>query len=185
MNSTERIQRLVNSLLDINRLEAGRTVTTLQMMKPERLIESAVKDVLPSTNGRRQKIKCKIAANLPGVFVDAEMIRRVIINLLENAAKFSHVETVIEVGATKNGENVQFWIKDNGPGIPANAREHIFEKFARLKAKDAPGGLGIGLAFCRLAVQAHGGKIWVESEEGKGSKFIFVLPVMEEKVLKN
>ena len=185
MNSTERLQRLVNSLLDINRLEAGRTVTTLQMMKPERLIESAIKDVLPSANGRRQKIKTKIVANLPSVFVDAEMIRRVIINLLENAAKFSHVETVIEVGATKNGENVQFWIKDNGPGIPANVREHIFEKFARLKAKDAPGGLGIGLAFCRLAVQAHGGKIWVESEEGKGSKFIFVLPVMEEKVLKN
>jgi NtrC-family two-component system sensor histidine kinase KinB len=184
MNSTERIQRLVNSLLDINRLESGQTVATLQMMKPERLIESAAKDVLPSANGRRQKIETKIAANVPSVFVDAEMIRRVIINLLENAIKFSHVETVIEVGATRNGANVQFWVKDNGPGIPANAREHIFEKFARLKEKDAPGGLGIGLAFCRLAVQAHGGKIWVESEEGKGSKFIFVLPVME-KVVRN
>ncbi len=93
VNSTERIQRLVNSLLDINRLESGQTVTTLQSMKPETLIESAVKDVLPSANGRRQQIKTKIAANLPSVFVDAEMIRRVIINLLENAVKFSHVET--------------------------------------------------------------------------------------------
>ena len=185
MNSTERIQRLVNSLLDINRLESGQTVATLQTMKPERLIESAAKDVLPSANGRRQKIETKIAAHVPGVFVDAEMIRRVIINLLENAIKFSHVETVIEVGAKRDGANVQFWVKDNGPGIPANAREHIFEKFARLKDKDSPGGLGIGLAFRRLAVQAHGGKIWVESEEGKGSKFIFVLPVMEEKVIRN
>ena len=178
VNSTERIQRLVNSLLDINRLESGQTVSTLQTMKPEKLIESAAKDVLPSANGRHQKIKTEIAANLPNVFVDAEMIRRVIINLLENAVKFSSVEATIEVGATRDGADVQFWVKDNGPGIPANARERIFEKFARLKDKDAPGGLGIGLAFCHLAVQAHGGKIWVESEEGKGSKFIFVLPVM-------
>ncbi len=92
VNSTERIQRLVNSLLDINRLESGQTVATLQTMKPEKLIESAVKDVLPSANGRRQKIKTEIAAKLPNVFVDAEMIRRVIINLLENAAKYSSVE---------------------------------------------------------------------------------------------
>ena len=185
VNSTERIQRLVNSLLDINRLESGQTVTTLQSMKPETLIESAIKDVLPSANGRRQEIKTEIAARLPSVFVDAEMIRRVIINLLENAVKYSHVETIIVVGANADGANVKFWIKDNGPGIPANARERIFEKFSRIKGKDRPSGLGIGLAFCRLAVQAHGGKIWVESEEGKGSKFVFVLPVMEEKVVRN
>jgi len=185
VNSTERIQRLVNSLLDINRLESGQTVATLQTWKPEKLIESAVKDVLPSANGHHQQIKTEIAAQLPNVFVDVEMIRRVIINLLENAVKFSQVDTVIEIGAKVDGLNVQFWVKDTGPGIPANARERIFEKFARLKGKDRPSGLGIGLAFCRLAVHAHGGKIWVESEEGKGSKFIFVLPVMDEKALKN
>ncbi len=185
VNSTERIQRLVNSLLDINRLESGQTVATLQTWKPEKLIESAVKDVLPSANGRHQQIKTEIAAQLPNVFVDVEMIRRVIINLLENALKFSLVDTAIEIGAKVDGANVQFWVKDTGPGIPANARERIFEKFARLKGKDRPSGLGIGLAFCRLAVHAHGGKIWVESEEGKGSKFIFVLPVMDEKALKN
>jgi len=185
VNSTERIQRLVNSLLDINRLESGQTVATLQTWKPEKLIESAIKDVLPSANGRHQQIKTEIAAQLPNVFVDVEMIRRVIINLLENAVKFSLVDTAIEIGAKVDGTNVRFWVQDSGPGIPANARERIFEKFARLKGKDRPSGLGIGLAFCRLAVHAHGGKIWVESEEGKGSKFIFVLPVMDEKAIKN
>ena len=185
LNSTERIQRLVNSLLDINRLKLGQTVATLQTWKPQKLIESAIKDVLPSANGRRQQIKIEIAANLPNVFVDAEMIRRVIINLLENAVKFSLVETAIEIGAKIDGANVQFWVKDTGPGIPANARERIFEKFSRLKGKNRPSGLGIGLAFCRLAVHAHGGKIWVESEEGKGSKFVFVLPVMDEKAIMN
>jgi len=185
VNSTERIQRLVNSLLDINRLESGQTVATLQTWKPGKLIESAVKDVLPSAAGRRQKIQIEIAPDLPNVFVDAEMIRRVIINLLENAVKFSVVDTAIEIGARVDGPNVQFWVKDSGPGIPAGARERIFEKFARLKGKERPSGLGIGLAFCRLAVKAHGGKIWVESEEGKGSRFIFVLPVMDEKAIMN
>jgi signal transduction histidine kinase len=184
VNSTERIQRLVNSLLDINRLESGQSVETLQSMKPGKLIESAIKDVLPSADGRRQQIKTELAGDLPSVFVDAEMIRRVIINLLENAVKFSHAETAIEVGAARNGSYVQFWVKDSGPGIPANARERIFEKFARLKGKDVPSGLGIGLAFCRLAVQAHGGRIWVESEDGQGSKFIFTLPAVQENLAK-
>ena len=112
------------------------------------------------------------------------MIRRVIINLLENAVKFSRTETSIEVGAARNGPYVQFWVKDSGPGIPANARERIFEKFARLKGKDVPSGLGIGLAFCRLAVQSHGGRIWVESEDGQGSKFIFTLPAVQENLAK-
>jgi NtrC-family two-component system sensor histidine kinase KinB len=182
INSTERIQRLVNSLLDINRLESGQMVTTLQMIKPEKLIESAIKDVVPSAEGRHQKIKIEVMEKTPEVFVDAEMIRRVVINLLENAVKFSRIETVIEVGAKKVDAHVQFWVQDNGPGIPPAARERIFEKFARLKGKDVPSGLGIGLAFCRLAVRAHGGKIWVESEEGAGSKFIFTLPVMEEMI---
>ncbi len=185
LNSTERIQRLVNSLLDINRIESGQMVTTLQAMKPEKLIEVAVRDVTPSANGRRLQIRTEIAANLPDVFVDAEMIRRVIINLLENAVKYSHMESIIEVGAKRDSAGVEFWVKDSGHGIPANAQELIFKKFSRLKGKDKPSGLGIGLAFCRLAVQAHGGKIWVESELGKGSKFVFVLPLMEEKAVKN
>jgi NtrC-family two-component system sensor histidine kinase KinB len=185
VNSTERIQRLVNSLLDINRLESGQTTATLQTISPEKLIQIAVNDVMPTANGRHQKIEIHTAANLPNIFVDADMIRRVLINLLENATKFSSVEGIIEIGAKADGTYVQFWINDNGPGIPANARERIFEKFARLKGREKPGGLGIGLAFCRLAVQAHGGKIWVESEEGQGSKFIFVLPTMEERVPKN
>ena len=185
VNSTERIQRLVNSLLDINRLESGQTIATQKAVDPRELIELAVKDAHPSAAGRNQKLETNLPKRLPNVWVDMDMMRRVVINLLENAIKFSRVELVIEAGAKMDGANVQFWVKDNGPGVPANGRERIFEKFARLKGKDGPGGLGIGLAFCRLAVQAHGGKIWVESEMGKGSKFIFVLPVMKETVVRN
>ena len=183
VHSTDRIQRLVNSLLDVYRLESGQTVETQTMTNPLDLINNAVNDVSPSSTGCRQTIHVEAAANLPDIRVDSDMIRRVLINLLENAIKFSKTETDIEIGASKDGGSVEFWVKDSGPGIPPSDHKHIFEKFARLKTPGdhRPAGLGVGLAFCRIAVQAHGGKIWVESEEGKGSRFIFSLPVSDIK----
>lgn len=180
VNSTDRIQRLVNSLLDINRLESGQTIATQKTVNPQELIEAAVRDVMPSATGRHQKVEIQIAGTLPNIWVDADMLRRVLINLLENAIKFSKVGATITIGAQKDENSARFWVQDNGPGIPSSEHKHIFEKFARVKGKDKPGGLGIGLAFCRIAVQAHGGMIWVESKEGKGSNFIFTLPVMSE-----
>jgi PAS domain S-box-containing protein len=183
VHSTGRIQRLVNSLLDIYRLESGQPIEALTVVTPEELIKNAVSDVSPSSEGRRQTIQTKIEEKLPELRVDADMLRRVIINLLENAIKFSKTEAEIETGASKNGDSVQFWVKDNGPGVPQSEQKRIFEKFARIKTKveRRPSGLGIGLAFCRMAVNAHGGKIWVESEAGKGSKFIFTVPLKDTK----
>jgi signal transduction histidine kinase len=181
LNSTERIQRLVNSLLDINRLQAGQTIATLQTVTPQMLIQSAIQDVMPAATGRHQTIEARISEKTPNVWVDAEMIRRVLINLLENAIKFSKAEAKIMIGAKQDGEFVQFWVQDNGPGIPPSEHKRIFEKFARIKGKERTSGLGIGLAFCRMAVSAHGGMIWVESEEGKGAKFLFNLPAVESK----
>ena len=182
VSSTDRIQRLVNSLLDINRLESGQAIVSQQYVSPQILIRTSIDDVKPSAAGRHQTVETHIAGNLPNVWVDADMMRRVLINLLENAIKFSKAETKIEIGAKREGQTGEFWVRETGPGVPASETKRIFEKFARVKGKDRPGGLGIGLAFCRIAVQAHGGNIWVESEEGKGSKFIFTLPVMDGKI---
>jgi signal transduction histidine kinase len=99
---------------------------------------------------------------------------------MENASKFTAPEGNIELGGKQDGEWVQFWVQDNGSGIPIVEREHIFEKYTRLKGQDNVSGLGVGLAFCRLAVNGHGGKIWVEGEIGLGSKFILTLPVAKE-----
>lgn len=182
VNSTERIQRLVNSLLDINRLEAGQAVANKQSTSTSELVASAVKDIEASATARHQTIEVQLDGKLPRVRVDPDMMRRVLINLLENAIKFSGAEATIRIGARKDGDGVQFWVRDEGPGIPPSEHGHIFEKFARVKGKDRPGGLGIGLAFCRIAVQAHGGKIWVESEKGGGSTFFFVLPIHDSKL---
>jgi PAS domain S-box-containing protein len=182
-HSTDRIQRLVSSLLDINRLETGQSIIARTSVAPEDLLKTAVNDIRPSADGRRQTIQIHVTEKLPNVWVDADMIRRVLINLLENAIKFSKTDTRIEIGAKKDKNSVQFWVQDQGPGIPNSEQKHIFEKFARVKPHEhRPAGLGMGLAFCRMAVQAHSGTIWVESQEGKGSRFVFTLPAQDIKV---
>lgn len=176
-HSTDRIQRLINSLLDLNRLESGKPITSQSVIDPAQLIQTAVKDVSPAATGRGIKIRVQVAGTPPKLWADADMLRRVLINLLENAIKFSDAGKEVEVGARKQDGAVEFWVTDHGPGIPASDHKRIFEKFRRLKdGASRSGGLGIGLAFCSIAVRAHGGTISVDSEEGKGSRFIVTLP---------
>jgi two-component system clock-associated histidine kinase SasA len=111
------------------------------------------------------------------------MARRVLINLMENSVKFTPPEGTLEVGARHEDHWVHIWVKDNGPGIAAAEQERIFDKFTRLRGNNKSSGLGIGLAFCRLAVVGHGGRIWVESEPGTGSTFHFTFPAASEEQL--
>ncbi len=120
--------------------------------------------VRPMVESRHQTLTNSLPEELPSIWVDVDMIRRVLINLLENASKFIPPDGKIELGARRDGEWMQMWVQDDGPGIPFADQERIFDKFTRLKEEGAPSGLGVGLAFCRLAVEGHGGKIWVESQ---------------------
>jgi two-component system, NtrC family, sensor histidine kinase KinB len=182
-NSTDRIQRLVSSLLDVNRLEKGQPVADQKVVDPIALIKRAVLDVEPVAKGRRQTISATLPNQLPPIWVDEDMARRVLINLMENSVKFTPSDGQLEAGASREDQWVHMWVKDNGPGIPAAEQERIFDKFTRLRGTNKSSGLGIGLAFCRLAVLGHGGKIWVESEPGKGSIFHFTFPVATEEQL--
>ena len=182
-NSTDRIQRLVSSLLDVNRLESGQPVADQKAVDPISMIANVVLDVEPVAKGRRQAINVDLPKELPSIWVDEDMARRVLINLMENASKFTPPNGKIEAGARQEGDWVHMWVKDNGPGIPTPDQDRIFDKFTRLRGKNKPGGLGIGLAFCRLAVLGHGGRIWVESEQGKGTAFHFTFPVATEQQL--
>lgn len=181
-NSTGRIQRLVNSLLDINRLESGQQILDQHSIDPLLLIRESLKDVEPSAAGHQQKLENKATGVLPLIWVDVDMIHRVFINLLENAIKYTQVNGQIEIGAqATSGTFVKFWVRDNGPGISAADRDRIFDKFTRLRGKNNPSGLGVGLAFCKLAVLGHGGQIWIESELGKGATFWLTLPVAQKR----
>ncbi len=175
-NSTDRIQRLVSSLLDVNRLESGQPVADQKVVDSLKLIKNAVRDVDPVAKGRRQTFVLELPEELPSIWVDEDMARRVLINLMENASKFTQTDETLEVGARHEENWVHMWVKDNGRGIPPAEQDRIFDKFTRLRGTSKTGGLGIGLAFCRLAVQGHGGKIWVESEQDKGATFHFTFP---------
>ena len=177
--SIDRIQRLISSLLDLTRLEQKQPVGERQNLAVSIVFEGALEAVKPTADHRGQTIKISLPEQLPRVFIDPDMVRRVLINLMENAVKYTPAQGCIFLGAENSGEFVTIFVEDNGPGIPEADRERIFDKFTRLKNKNGPGGLGVGLAFCKLAIQGHGGRIWVEPvpEPGKGSRFIFTLPV--------
>ncbi|HSQ39354.1 MAG TPA: GAF domain-containing protein [Anaerolineales bacterium] len=179
-NSTDRIQRLVSSLLDVSRLESGQPVADQTVADAFALVRKTLQDVVPSIRGRRQTLVEDLPGELPFIWVDEDMARRVLINLVENSSKYSPSDGTIEVGARAEDGWVHFWVKDQGSGIPPSEQDHIFDKFTRIRGKGQVGGLGIGLAFCRLAVQGHGGRIWVESDTGKGSTFHFTFPVATE-----
>lgn len=176
IRATERIERLTNSLLDIRRLEAGQSIASRELVSPTSITKEAVKNVLPIVENKNQEITLLIEENLPRVWVDTDMIGRVLTNLLENAVKHTPAGSTIYLGARLEGNQVIMWVQDNGPGIPPDERERIFDKFSRLHGRGGPKGLGLGLAFCRLAVEAHGGQIWVDDGPEGGSNFKFTLP---------
>jgi two-component system, NtrC family, sensor histidine kinase KinB len=174
--STDRMQRLINSLLDINRLEAGQPITNQKLVEVSSLADDSVDAIMPMVEGKHLKLTLTIQPDVPPIRVDEDMIRRVLINLMENACKFTPSRGDILTSVEVRGGEVRFCVEDTGLGIPEEAKDAIFEKFRRLNVERGPKGMGLGLAFCRLAVQAHGGRIWVESEEGHGSRFYFTLP---------
>lgn len=177
LRSTERVQRLTNSLLDINRMEAGQDVGERLPVLPAELVEDALEAVHLSARQKELQLRVETKDPLPLIFADADMIRRVLINLMENAIKFTPPKGKILVQAWQEGNHVLFEVNDSGPGIPTADQQRIFEKFTRLSMAEGTSGLGLGLAFCRLAVIGHGGRIWVESQPGSGSSFRFAIPI--------
>jgi NtrC-family two-component system sensor histidine kinase KinB len=174
--SERQVRRMVDSLLDVQRLEAGNRLISRSNVRVDTLIESAVEQLDPLIKEARLRIRFALADDLPSLYIDSEMIERVVINLLDNAIKYSDEGGIITVSTASSGTEVYVRIKDNGPGIPPEAQTTIFEKFSRVKQRNMPHGVGLGLAFCKLAVEAHGGRIWVRSDE-HGSIFTFALPV--------
>lgn len=180
IRSTERIQRLTNSLLDLRRLEAGQEIGNRQPITPLALAREALDAVDPIAKNKSQEILVDIPPELPEVSVDADMIRRVLINLLENAVNYTPQGSKIYLNAQESENGIRFFVQDNGPGIPPAEHERVFDKFSRLQTKNGPKGLGLGLAYCRLAVESHNGKIWIESVPGSGACFKFDLPIVRD-----
>jgi PAS domain S-box-containing protein len=175
--SSRRLSRLIDSLLDISLLEEGKAVLYKTVVLLHPLVKEAVEEVLPTAEAKGHDLSVEDGENIPKLEIDVDMIRRVIINLVENAVKYTPSGGKIVISLEDQGNKVQVGVKDTGSGIGPNDQARIFDKFARVERKGRSKGLGLGLAFCRLAVEAHGGEIWVESEADRGSTFLFTLPV--------
>ncbi len=178
-HSTQRLRDMVDSLLDISRLEAGQTKLNQQPHTLAALVHSATSLVSPLAEEAGLRLKVEVPDDLPPVEVDEELIERVLINLLDNAVKFTPLGGRVTVSALPEDRAfVRCSVHDTGLGIPRDYLDRIFERFVQIPGQDGRRqGTGLGLAFCRLAVEAHGGRIWVESEEGQGCHFHFTLPV--------
>ncbi len=170
-----RMSALVNNLLDMARLEAGAVQLNRQWQPLEEVVGSALAASEQSLKGRR--IQVHLADHLPLLQLDSVLIERVLVNLLENAAKYTPEGTSIEIAAHARSGQVDITMDDHGPGLPPGREEAIFEKFERGDKESALPGVGLGLAICRAIVKAHGGAIRGDNREGGGARFTITLPL--------
>ncbi len=170
-DEAERINRLVGNLLDMTRLESGQVTPSREWLPVEELIGSAVRRCPRRLAGH--VVKVSLPDKLPMLHADSILMEQVLVNLLDNAAKYSPPDSEIEITAQADASTVTVSVADRGPGVVADQREHIFEKFVRGKDAARKPGVGLGLAICRAIVAAHGGRIWVDARPGGGAVFNF------------
>ncbi|HEX9074461.1 MAG TPA: DUF4118 domain-containing protein, partial [Anaerolineae bacterium] len=170
----DRLNRLIRNLLDMTRLEAG----AVQVRKEWHALEEIVGAALTRLDNRLQghPVTTHIPADLPLVPLDSVLIEQVLVNLLENALKYTPAGSPFEISASITDSHVMVRVADRGPGIPPGDEERIFDKFYRARPNGG-GGVGLGLTVCRGIVQAHGGKIWAQNRDGGGAVFQFTLPL--------
>jgi signal transduction histidine kinase len=179
IKSAQILSGMITSILEVNRLESG--------AMPLSLMETDIVDVVREARtalgsaALRVRVENGGGPTHPTVPCDPELIRRVVLNLLSNAIDYSPPEEPVTVKVGRRNGSVRITVSDRGPGIPTEHHSHVFQKFGQVEKNGHPRktSSGLGLAFCRLAVEAHAGRIGVESEEGQGSMFWFELPVRE------
>ncbi|MFB2967650.1 PAS domain-containing protein [Aerosakkonema sp. BLCC-F183] len=176
IHDTERLVRLVNDILDLERLESQKVNLNKQWCDAATLIYQSVKTV--QSLAVENNINLSVEPTSVRVWVDSDRIIQTLVNLIGNAIKFSPSGTTVTLSVQEQAERVLFQVKDQGRGIPADKLETIFGRFQQVDASDSrqKGGTGLGLAICKSIVQQHGGRIWVESVPGQGSNFYFTLP---------
>jgi len=175
---SNRLIDLVNSLLDLSKMEAGMMAFNLEKSDIKPLINKAVSGMEPLAMAKNVSIKMEVPSDLPDVKMDEERILQTLRNLIGNAVKFTPAGGHIMISAKPVEKGMRVSVADTGPGIPKEDLNAIFDKFqqATMLSYSKIKGTGMGLAIVKHIISAHGGKVWVESEIGHGSTFIFSLP---------
>ena len=175
----EDLLALIEDLLEVARLEETTITLQLAPTAPAALISEIVHEWRLRFQQEGVVVRTDIGDDVPVFEADGTLLRRVFANLIQNAITHSARAVELQLSARLDGDGVLFTVADNGPGIPKEYQELIFRKFEQVRTPNAPRvrSSGLGLAFCKLAVEAHGGRIWVQSDEGRGSAFHFRLPL--------
>ncbi len=178
LKASEELLSLISDFVDIKKIEDNKLMLIFE--------ETDINELIRNITGQMAIVAANSGVKLEGAKTDKEfrfkmdkkLISRVLVNLIINSIKSTPAGGNVSVGAAIEGNGLKVSVKDTGAGVPPEYREKIFEKFVSVDNKviGAKKGKGIGLTFCRFVIEAHGGKIWVESEVGKGSEFIFALP---------
>ena len=173
----ESLSHLLGNLLELSRVQANRLVLYAEEISVKKVIQEAVQEIRRQSSARQFIVD--ISRKLPVIYADSLRLERILYNLLENAVKYSPQGGEIRVSVKPEGEYLVFRVSDQGIGISLTDQSKLFEPFQRLEESKLEGirGLGLGLLVCRRLVEAHGCRIWVESEPGRGSTFFFTMPL--------
>jgi signal transduction histidine kinase len=175
LRSARRMEQLVNDILDSARLQAKRRPLAVVEISVPQMVSEAVEAVSTAATRHNQTLKVSIQPDLPLMLGDPDLLGRVLVNLLSNAVKFVQDGGSIALGAEVDADAFRFTVSDNGPGIAWEYQAAIFDLYSRGDVQRIKGA-GIGLAFCKLAITAHGGRIWLDSTLGEGASFSFTIP---------
>ena len=173
--------RMILDLLDVESLEGGHLVPRQERVNAVSLIQRALDDSSAVARQRNLVLAAQVDRNECVVSGDSALIRRIVDNLVSNAMEHSPSGGTVTVGVRAREEGVEISVMDRGRGVPEDQREHVFDKYARLALPHAGdhANRGLGLTFCRLAVEAHGGSIWIEDAPGGGALFRVLLPAVD------
>jgi len=186
---SDRLSRFINGLIELARIEAGELQLRRRWGAVEEIVSTALSRAEPIT--RQHRVELDIEKELPGVRVDERAVSEVVYTLIDNAAKYSAKGSTIRIVAQYAGDElIQMSVEDEGRGIPTNLRDRVFDKFFRATRDgdvrtQQPSGTGMGLAIAKGIIEAHDGKIWIESGAGKGTRVVFTLPIGDEEIVED
>jgi two-component system, NtrC family, sensor histidine kinase KinB len=176
----QRLKNLVNNLLDLSKIEAGKMAMEFESISVYSLCQNATGVLKTQVDAKGVNVALDVGPHLPSVKADVNKIIWVLTNLISNALRYTENGGRIRLSAEHLGPYLHVSVSDNGPGIPFEVQSKIFDKFVQIKSDKALGGSGLGLTICKEIIRAHGGTIWVDSTPGEGSTFTFTLPVVEK-----
>ena len=177
LDNTNRMQRLVDNILDVSRMESGSIPLHYEPIAIHDLVEQVLRVQAALATSKLKAMHNQVPAELPPALGDFDLIERVLFNLVDNSIKFSQRGDEVFITAVYHQSpipEIHISVTDTGPGIPENVKETIFDKYVTSLHKRR--GSGLGLAFCKLAVEAHNGRIWVSSKASHQTTFTFALP---------